>query len=474
MGEQEAKLIADTAEATSKAVAEALSHLRLHPAPTTRLSKFFDRPQKVGDLTITEWVRDVEVYTRQMGFDGADKLAALTDHLGGNAREEYLCADQAVKGNFDQLCSLLKRRFGPAEELPVLSAAFSSRVQQEGENLTAYSRALMRLYARMEAAAEDTEVKAALTRLKDMSLKGQFKKGVASENVSKDIERMDIHKPTQSFNEMREEIIKLYGDGEAGGRKPRVRQVEAPDILVEAINTGDKSNNSGVIQALLDSQRQTNARLDKLIDAMGQSIPSTNAPYTPPSFTPCVSVPQAGAFRYHDYTNIRPHLPQGAAALPDMTQPGSIQHVQYGNPSIQYHTPTTPYRPGFQGHDGPNRKGTCFYCGVFGHFRQDCPVRKSKRQAPNQQNPQNIPNYPSGPAPMLHNQQNPQNIPNYPSGPAPMLHNQQNPQNIPNYPSGPAPMLHNQHTPQALAPPYHQLSPASMTLSGQPNRDPNA
>ena len=88
MGDEERDLITQTAEATSKAMAEALAHLRLHPAPNIRLCKFFDRPQKVDDLTITEWLRDVDVYTRQMGFEGEDKLAALTDHLGGNARED--------------------------------------------------------------------------------------------------------------------------------------------------------------------------------------------------------------------------------------------------------------------------------------------------------------------------------------------------------------------------------------------------
>ena len=48
----EGELINKTAEATSKALAETLKHLRLQPAPTVRMTKFVDRPQKVGDLTM--------------------------------------------------------------------------------------------------------------------------------------------------------------------------------------------------------------------------------------------------------------------------------------------------------------------------------------------------------------------------------------------------------------------------------------
>ena len=48
----EGELINKTAEATSKALAETLKHLRLQPAPTVRMIRFVDHAQKVGDLTI--------------------------------------------------------------------------------------------------------------------------------------------------------------------------------------------------------------------------------------------------------------------------------------------------------------------------------------------------------------------------------------------------------------------------------------
>ena len=121
------------------------------------------------------------LYIRQNGFTGDAKLAALTGNLGGSAREEYLCAPNNIKQDYSKLISLLKKRFGPAEGLSSLSAAFNARVQLEGEDLASYSRALMRLHSRMEW-------KPALEELRNMALKGQFKRGVLSEQVAKDVE----------------------------------------------------------------------------------------------------------------------------------------------------------------------------------------------------------------------------------------------------------------------------------------------
>ena len=99
----EAELIKKTAEATSKAVADALSKLKLQATPTVRFSKFVDRPQKPGDLTIREWLDDVETYAKQLGYKDEAKLAVLTDNLGGNAKDEYLCASEETRENFDKL-----------------------------------------------------------------------------------------------------------------------------------------------------------------------------------------------------------------------------------------------------------------------------------------------------------------------------------------------------------------------------------
>ena len=58
-----------------------------------------------------------------------------------------------------------------------------------------------------------------------MSLLAQLKKGVDNERVLKDLERIEINKPNQTFVYTREEVIRLYRENETG-RKARNRQVE--------------------------------------------------------------------------------------------------------------------------------------------------------------------------------------------------------------------------------------------------------
>ena len=347
----QAELIARTAQATSAAVAAAIGNLKIQSTPQhwSRLQKFHGKPAKPGDLTVTEWLQDLEVYCRQACVNAADKAQTLIDHLGGKARDEVLCATDQVQADYDQLVDLMRRRFGPAETLPSLTQAFGVRVRQEGESLTDYSRALMRLYSRMERAAPSKDDKAALQRLRDLTLKGQFKKGVGDAMVLKDLERMEIRDPGQSFASMREEILRLYPGLE--NVKVKVRSVGAnvevdeyfsdPPLPLEDLHVNSNTNNNLVrlgkqqtadinapsssvgldpsVKALLEANRETNQRLDKLLGIMAQHVGPTVA-------NQC-----------------------------DYGQPGARSYRQASN-------------------FNPNRRN-CFYCGAPGHFKRDCYAR---------------------------------------------------------------------------------------------------
>ena len=89
-----AQVAAEDSAAAAQAMAEALSALRLKSTPTVRLSKFYGRPQKPGDLTVAEWIDEFEVYCRQLELE---KATALLDNLGGAAKEEALCADDRTQ-----------------------------------------------------------------------------------------------------------------------------------------------------------------------------------------------------------------------------------------------------------------------------------------------------------------------------------------------------------------------------------------
>ena len=135
MGDDPADLIAKTSEATAQAVARALSGLRLCPTPTVRLSKFYGHPSKPGDLTVVEWLDEVEIYNRQMGITGAERVTSILDNVLSSAKEELLCAPDNVKGDYEEVVKLLKRRFGPAETLQTLTRSFNDRMRRDTESL---------------------------------------------------------------------------------------------------------------------------------------------------------------------------------------------------------------------------------------------------------------------------------------------------------------------------------------------------
>ena len=64
------------AQATAQALAQALGGLKIGPTPSVKLSKFYGHPQEAGDLTVKEWLDEVEVYTRQMEHTDAAKATA--------------------------------------------------------------------------------------------------------------------------------------------------------------------------------------------------------------------------------------------------------------------------------------------------------------------------------------------------------------------------------------------------------------
>lgn len=159
---------------SQKALADTLTgafqKLQFHRAPTVKLSKFNGNPKRPGELTLGEWVDELETYCRQLDLDEPNRVAVLLDYLGGVARDEVFCSPPENRKNISKLIATLNARFGSSESVQSLNAAFYARNQREGESLTDFSRALVVIYNRIEDAAVDPQEGEANSRLREKAL----------------------------------------------------------------------------------------------------------------------------------------------------------------------------------------------------------------------------------------------------------------------------------------------------------------
>ena len=130
------------------------------------------------------------MFVRQCGVPEVERALVLMDYLGGFPKEEVLCHPDEVRRDFGALVSLLRRLFGPCETVTSLYAEFYSRMQSLGETLAEYSRALIRLYQRIEGVAPTVAERHALAVLGDGTLKHQFVVGVRDELVRHELRRL--------------------------------------------------------------------------------------------------------------------------------------------------------------------------------------------------------------------------------------------------------------------------------------------
>ncbi|XP_063962087.1 uncharacterized protein LOC135155782 [Lytechinus pictus] len=249
----------------------ALQGLNIQRAPPpVKLSKFKGPPKVAGDLSLEEWLEEFSSYTTHYQLSGEAKAQSLVDHLAGVAKEEVLCRDEDVRKDSDQIINVLQSLFAASESVPSLSQSFYNRRQQEGESLADYSRALMRLYDRMEKAASSTEDKNALKRLKDSSLKERFVCGAKEKWVQRELRRIEMSSKSKNFLEMRSEVLEFFS-GQEPRSSPRVHEVYAERAdMCSSFPKQEKEQEQSDVKAELADLRREVAQIAKSVQALTQ------------------------------------------------------------------------------------------------------------------------------------------------------------------------------------------------------------
>ena len=221
--------------------------------PKVKQQKFKGPPKLPGDPSLKEWLDEFESYCHCYKLSGKTKAQALIDHLGGVAKEEILCRDESIKGDFDKLVEVLKSQFAPVESLQSLSASFHAYTQKDGESLADFSRNLMRLYNRMEQVAPSKEEREALQALRDTSLKEGLVRGAKEAWVRRELRRIEMAQKGKSFMDMRTEVLDFFRDQDFT-RKVSAREV-VPDPSIPVVETISCSKEAAPVNKELDELR---------------------------------------------------------------------------------------------------------------------------------------------------------------------------------------------------------------------------
>ncbi|PIK40530.1 hypothetical protein BSL78_22616 [Apostichopus japonicus] len=199
--------------------------------PHGRLQKFTGPPYRAGELSLLEWLEEFETIVSPFNPTGEEKARQLIEHLGGAAKEEVKCMGETERNDYDEIVAALKMCFGAHESVQSLRGSFHNRVQQEQESLSDFSRALKRLYSKMEMAAPTDKEKNALRHLRDGALRSQFVQGARDTWVRRELRRIDMATNDKSFDVMRQEVLTLFQESEQ--LQSPVRMTRAREAQVE-------------------------------------------------------------------------------------------------------------------------------------------------------------------------------------------------------------------------------------------------
>ena len=106
---------------------------QIYVAAGRRLKRFHGAPEKPGDQSVREWVRDVRGQLAARQLNSKDSCSFIIDHLGGKARQEILGRGHAVSCNPEAIFSTLLKVFGDGDTLPQLQQKFFSTAKGQGK-----------------------------------------------------------------------------------------------------------------------------------------------------------------------------------------------------------------------------------------------------------------------------------------------------------------------------------------------------
>jgi len=211
----------------SKAQASSAKQETLYVSQPRRVDRFRDRPEKVSDPSIQEWVADARASMDARKLGGMERRAFLIENLGGKARQEILGRGDSLDG--EEILTILVKVFGEGDTLPQVQQKFFAYQQGDGEDLLACSLALVRLYGQIEKL--DSSYKSG----RDAALKGRLAEAVADQGLQRELRRLNLESTGLGYFDLRDRAIQWLGHDGVKKKEARVREAQAESALQEVM-----------------------------------------------------------------------------------------------------------------------------------------------------------------------------------------------------------------------------------------------
>ena len=252
-----------------------------------------------SDLSIHDWIENVESCLRDRHMSAREKALFLYDHLEGEAKAEIRFRSLAEREQPDTILDILKELYGSSSSFVSLQKMFFDRKQKEGESLKEFSHSLWALIEDIKRAYPN--------RLTDPDtlVRDQFLEHVRDVSLRRELKSIVRQRPSISFLALRQEAIKWVEEGERPSGQTRASLHHCGiDVDVEgscrAVGVGKGPELSVLQEQFKHQQSQIDSimtSLSKIERALGQPAArpyKPNLQFTPEGLPICLRCQKPG------------------------------------------------------------------------------------------------------------------------------------------------------------------------------------
>ena len=218
---------------------------RTHPTPTPRIKTRGDM-KYTGSIPFQTYLKKFELIADCNEWTAQEVYGNLIQNLSGAAEEEFT---ESGAGTFRSVCDILNKAF-PREDSQTVLNKLSKRVQEKGESLTDFKRAIKRLVYKAHESADSTT--------RDQICRQYFIEGVKDKRIRRKLKESEI----LDFDRIVRRAINLEACQEAEDTSDKAR------VKTVAETTSDRSDAEGAwapafVQQITTELESIKKRLDK-------------------------------------------------------------------------------------------------------------------------------------------------------------------------------------------------------------------